>query len=128
MFFLQFGVGQFEKGGRKISKTIACNSKRPIHDMDGKKQELYPQNVNLPPILPKKKKKPYPIPFKKIQQAARKDKKLAEKGIEKPLEPPKNGLLVPELVPVAYETLDAWKCLIKGIAQLLHVIPVFACR
>ncbi|KAI3714133.1 hypothetical protein L1987_72723 [Smallanthus sonchifolius] len=48
-------------------------------------------------------------------------------GIEKPLEPPKNGLLVPDLVPVAYEVLDAWKILIKGLSQLLHVIPVHAC-
>ncbi|OIV98949.1 hypothetical protein TanjilG_07384 [Lupinus angustifolius] len=48
-------------------------------------------------------------------------------GIEKPLEPPKNGLLVPHLVPVAYEVFDAWKLLIKGLAQLLHVIPVHGC-
>ncbi|PKI59339.1 hypothetical protein CRG98_020270 [Punica granatum] len=86
-----------------------------------------PQNVDLPQVLPKKKKKPYPIPLKKIQQAARMDKKLAQMGIEKPLEPPKNGLLVPELIPVVHEVLDAWKLLIKGLAQLLHVIPVYAC-
>ncbi|KAL8480176.1 hypothetical protein ACS0TY_026916 [Phlomoides rotata] len=48
-------------------------------------------------------------------------------GIEKPLEPPKNGLLVPDLIPVAYEVLDTWKVLIKGLAQLLHFIPVHAC-
>ena len=84
--------------------------------------------MDLPPILPKKKKKPYPIPFKKIKQAARQDKKLAEKGIEKPLEPPKNGLLVPDLIPVAYQVLDAWKVLIKGVAQLWHVFPLYACR
>lgn len=84
--------------------------------------------MDLPQILPKKKKKPYPIPLKKIQQAARADKKLAEMGIEKPLEPPKNGILVPELIPFAYEVLDAWKILIRGLAQLLHVVPVHACR
>lgn len=84
--------------------------------------------MDFPPVLPKKKKKPYPIPLKKIQHAARVDKKLAEKGIEKHLEPPKNGLLVPELIPVAYQALDAWKILIKGIAQLMHVVPVYGCR
>lgn len=56
------------------------------------------------------------------------NKKLAQMGIEKPLEPPKNGLLVPGLIPVAYDVLNAWKVLIKGVAQLLHVIPVYACR
>ncbi|KAJ1403757.1 APO domain [Sesbania bispinosa] len=48
-------------------------------------------------------------------------------GVEKHLEPPKNGLLVPDLVPVAYEVFDTWKLLIKGLAQLLHVIPVHGC-
>jgi len=63
-----------------------------------------------------------------MNQAAKTERKLASKGIEKPLEPPKNGLLVPELVPVAYEVFDAWKLLIKGLSQLLHVIPAYGCR
>ncbi|KAL8483735.1 hypothetical protein ACS0TY_026422 [Phlomoides rotata] len=106
-------------------KIFCCTNRRPNHYT--KKREILPQNVELPPILPKKKKKPYPIPLKKIQEAARADKKLAQMGIEKPLEPPKNGLLVPDLIPVAYEVLDTWKVLIKGLAQLLHFIPVHAC-
>ena len=48
--------------------------------------------------------------------------------IEKPLEPPKNGLLLPELVPVAYEVLDNWKVLIRGVSQLLNVVTVYGCR
>ncbi|KAJ0034999.1 hypothetical protein Pint_25638 [Pistacia integerrima] len=87
-----------------------------------------PQNVDLPPVLPKRKKKPFPIPIEKMTQAARKDKKLAEKAIEKPLKPLENGILILQLVPVAYEVLDAWKSLNKGLAQLLHVIPVYGCR
>lgn len=90
--------------------------------------KLPPQNVDLPAPPPKKKKKPFPIPIKQIRQAARDDKKLAQMGIEKRLEPPKNGLLVPSLVPVAENILVAWRCLIKGVAQLLHVVPVYACR
>lgn len=84
--------------------------------------------MDLPPVLPKKKKKPYPIPIEKIRQVAKKDKKLAEMGIEKPLEPPKNGILVPDLTHVAYEVIDSWKLLIKGVAQLSLVIPVYGCR
>ncbi|KAL8520502.1 hypothetical protein ACS0TY_011138 [Phlomoides rotata] len=106
------------------TKIFCCTNRRPNHYT--KKREILPQNVELPPILPKKKKKPYPIPLKKIQEAARADKKLAQMGIEKPLEPPKNGLLVPDLIPVAYEVLDTWKVLIKGLAQPLHFIPVHA--
>lgn len=63
-----------------------------------------------------------------MRKAAKVDKKLALKGIEKPLEPPKNGLLVPELIPVAYEVLESWKVLIKGLSQLLTVVPVYGCR
>ncbi|XP_059667097.1 APO protein 1, chloroplastic isoform X2 [Cornus florida] len=109
------------------SGAFVCAGQRPPRYHTKKKQVVHPQNVDLPPILPKKKKKPYPIPLKKIQQVARANKKLAEMGIEKPLEPPKNGLLVPDLIPVAYEVLDAWKILIKGLAQLLHIVPVYAC-
>lgn len=119
---------QLQPGGDTTLRTFLCASGEPKQDSVVKKQEVYPQNVDLPPIWPKNKKKPFPIPLKKIQQAARSDKKLAEMGIEKPLEPPKNGLLVPELIPVAYEVLEAWKVLIKGVAQLLHVIPVYGCR
>lgn len=83
--------------------------------------------MDLPAPLPRKKKKPYPIPLKQILRTSRADKKLAQKGVEKTLEAPKNGLLVPDLVPVAYEVLDAWKILIQGLAELLHFIPVHAC-
>ncbi|XP_022717299.1 APO protein 1, chloroplastic-like [Durio zibethinus] len=125
--YLKFDNKWVQKGRPLVSGTFPYACQRPIQYPSGKKPGAYPQNVDLPPILPKKKKKPYPIPFKEIQKAARKDKKLVERGIEKPLQPPKNGLLVPELIPVAYEVLDAWKVLIKGLAQLLHVIPVYGC-
>lgn len=109
------------------SPSFLCCKQTPNRDRPIKKKEGPPQNVDLPPVLPKDKKKPYPIPLKVITKRARADKKLAQLGVEKPLEPPKNGILVPELIPVAHEVLDAWKHLIKGLAQLLHVIPVYAC-
>lgn len=113
---------------RTRPEIFCCGHKGPNHRPGGKKPQRLPQNMDLPPVLPKKKKKPFPIPLRKILEASREDKKLAQMGIEKPLEPPKNGLLLPELIPVAYETLDAWKNLIKGLTQLLYVVPVQACR
>ncbi|XP_023755886.1 APO protein 1, chloroplastic isoform X2 [Lactuca sativa] len=113
-------------GKKSRTSIVACF--HPVRDTRRNKKCLtHPQNTDLPPVLPKQKKKPFPIPLKKILETSRADKKLAEKGIEKLLEPPKNGLLVPDLVPVAYEVVDAWKILIKGLSQLLHVIPVHAC-
>jgi len=92
------------------------------------KHEQQPQNVDLPELQPKNKKKPFPVPIKKMLQDSRRDKRLAQMRIEKPLEAPKNGLLVPELVPVAYDVLDNWKVLIRGLSQLLNVVTVYGCR
>lgn len=128
LFHLQFRCEHLQNAESMSSRTFLCASRRPLQDLSFKKQKAYPQNVDLPTLPPKKKKKPYPIPIEKIRQVAKKDKKLAEMGIEKPLEPPRNGILVPDLIHVAYEVIDAWKLLIKGLAQLLHVIPVYGCR
>ncbi|KAL3824447.1 hypothetical protein ACJIZ3_020476 [Penstemon smallii] len=124
---LQFGLLCSHANATRRPGFLLCTYGRTNHGYNRNKREALPQNADLPPILPKKKKKPFPIPLKKIQQAARADKKLAQMGIEKPLEPPKNGLLVPDLIPIAYEVVDAWKILIRGLAQLLHVVPVHAC-
>lgn len=124
---LKFQHKWLQKGRRVVSRTFLCAYQTSRQDPSERKNRV-PQNVDLPPVLPKKEKKPYPVPIKKILQAARNRKKLAEKGIEMPLLPPQNGLLVPDLIPVAHEVLDAWKILIKGLAQLLHVIPVHGCR
>jgi hypothetical protein len=42
--------------------------------------------------------------------------------------PPDNGLLVPQLVPVAYQVYEAREVLLSGISKLVKVIPVQKCR
>ncbi|KAM1688545.1 hypothetical protein ACFX2K_036402 [Malus domestica] len=84
--------GKLHKGGSIFGAIFSASRKTRVQPTY-RKREAYPQNVDLPPVLPKNKKKPYPIPLNKIKQAAKEDKKLAE----------------------------------LGIAQLLHVIPVYAC-
>ena len=122
-FRLLVQVGfQPQQIGCKLTKT--CCEYSP--GTSRKKQE--PQNVDLPELHPKNKKKPFPVPIKKMLQASRRDKRLAQMHIEKPLDPPKNGLLVLELVPVAHEVLDNWKVLIRGLSQLLNVVTVYGCR
>lgn len=63
-----------------------------------------------------------------MQRAAKEIRKQGQMGIERPLEPPKNGLLVPDLVSVAYEVLDQWKVLVGGLKQLLNFVPIHGCR
>ncbi|XP_039135016.1 LOW QUALITY PROTEIN: APO protein 1, chloroplastic-like [Dioscorea cayenensis subsp. rotundata] len=111
---------------KKIGLSVNV-SLEPDNLPSTEKFRKYKQNVDLPPILPKNKKKPYPIPVKKMLRASREDKKASRIGDKKPLEPPKNGLLVPELIPVAYEVIEYWKVLIRGVARLLTVVPVYGC-
>ncbi|KAK8940177.1 hypothetical protein KSP40_PGU002895 [Platanthera guangdongensis] len=110
------------------NKVFGSAPQEPRHISEVIRYNRHPQNVDLPPVLPKNKKKPYLIPIHKMQRAARREKKMALMGIEKHLDPPKNGLLVPELIPVAYQTLESWKVLIESLAQLLTVVPVYGCR
>lgn len=128
ILLLQFAHKLLSQKVPTVLRTLSYTSQDYGKDPILKKREVYRQNVDLPTTLPKKKKKPYPIPLKQIKRAAKADKELAQRGIEKPLEPGKNGLLVTDLIPVAHEVLDAWKILIKGLSHLLHVIPVYACR
>ncbi|XP_078171191.1 APO RNA-binding protein (DUF794) [Carex rostrata] len=111
------------------ARTICACGEFSLESLKKKKKyyENSPQNVDLPTVHPKSKKKPYVVPMKKMVAEAREARALAEKGIDKPLEPPKNGILVPELIPVAHTVLENWKVLIKGLSQLLTVVSVYGC-
>eukprot|EP00250_Pteridium_aquilinum_P033380 c5523_g1_i1 orf=132-1499(+) len=82
------------------------------------------QNSDLPRLLPKNKKKPFVAPPKRGGF-------LAKKGPKKPLEdlysPPGNGMLVPELIPVAHAVFEARETLLQLVAKLMEVVPVKAC-
>jgi hypothetical protein len=89
--------------------------------------EQYPQNEDLPPVLPKRKKRPYVSPIKRGSF----EKKLRRRaGLVpvKPLVAPQNGLLVKKLIPVAHMVLGARATVLDGVGRLLKVIPVKACR
>eukprot|EP01018_Ginkgo_biloba_P018413 Gb_36551 [translate_table: standard] len=88
----------------------------------------YPQNVDLPPVLPKNKKKPFPVPVKELRRAARMKQKKSDGGPKRPFGPPRNGLLVPELIPIAHQVFEARISLINGLSELLKVVPAHACR
>jgi hypothetical protein len=76
-------------------------------------------------VFPKKKKKPF---LSKPKRGGF----LANKGERKPLEdpafPPGNGLLVPELIPVAHSLLEAREMLLCLLHKLIAIVPVRACR
>ncbi|XP_011091964.1 APO protein 2, chloroplastic-like [Sesamum indicum] len=87
----------------------------------------HPQNADFPRYYPKKEKKPFPIPIVELRRAARerlKNRKNQPRGIP----PPKRGLVVERLIPVAYKVLNARITLINNLKKLLKVMPVNACK
>ncbi|KAI3751373.1 hypothetical protein L2E82_22457 [Cichorium intybus] len=86
-----------------------------------------PQNVDLPRYYSKKEKKPFPVPIVELRRAARermKSRKGQPKRVAPP--PPKNGLLVQSMIPLAYAVLNARTKLINNLKKLLKVVSVQA--
>lgn len=87
----------------------------------------YPQNTDFPRYYSKKEKKPFPIPIIELRRAARqrfKNSKEQRRGIP----PPKIGLVIQRLIPVAYSVMNARVKLINNLKTLLKVVPVHACK
>ncbi|GAA0171401.1 translation initiation factor [Lithospermum erythrorhizon] len=88
----------------------------------------YPQNADLPRYYSKKEKKPFPVPVVELRRNARERNKSSRGKPKKPVPPPKNGLVVKSLIPVAYKVLNARTTLINNLKKLLKVVPVNACK
>ncbi|KAL3699396.1 hypothetical protein R1sor_017418 [Riccia sorocarpa] len=110
---LQVGI----RGGRSNLKLILPCLKVAA---DTSNQNL-PQNVDLPPVYPKKKKKPFLVPMKVQRKRPPPSPGLYAK-------PPANGLLVQKLIPVAYTVMRAKGICDKGVARLVQELPVRTCR
>lgn len=80
------------------------------------------------PSLPRSRK-PYPTPMKLLIRRAKEDKIARKENPVRILEPPDNGILVPELVEVAHHVHRARLTLLNGLSELVNVvIPVKRCR
>lgn len=88
----------------------------------------HPQNADLPRYYSKKEKKPFPVPIVELRRAARERIKNSKGKPRRPIPPPKNGLLVKSLIPVAYDVFNARITLINNLKKLLKVVRVHACR
>ncbi|EPS60915.1 hypothetical protein M569_13885 [Genlisea aurea] len=88
----------------------------------------YPQNADLPRYYSKKEKKPFPVPIIELRRAARERVKNRNNLPKHPVPPPKRGLLVAGLIPVAYRVFNARIKLINNLKKLLKVMPVHACK
>ncbi|KAL6525351.1 APO protein 2, chloroplastic [Orobanche hederae] len=88
----------------------------------------YPQNADFPHYYSRKEKKPFPVPIFELRRAAMERLKNRKNQPRGPVPPPKRGLVVGRLVPVAYRVLNARITLINSLKKLLKVMPVNACK
>ncbi|XP_027173144.1 APO protein 2, chloroplastic-like [Coffea eugenioides] len=88
----------------------------------------HPQNADLPRYYSKKEKKPFPVPIVELRRAARERFKNSKGQPRRPIPPPKNGLVVKSLTPLAYSVLNARITLINNVKKLLKVVPVQGCK
>lgn len=87
----------------------------------------YPQNADFPQYYSKKEKKPFPIPIVQLRRAARERMKKSKGQPRRPAPPPKNGLLVKSMIPIAHNVFNARITLINNLKKLLQVVTVHAC-
>nr|GMD21469.1 APO protein 2, chloroplastic [Ipomoea batatas] len=88
----------------------------------------YPQNADLPRYYSRNEKKPFPVPILDLRRAARERQKKRLGQPRRPMPPPKVGLLVKDLIPVAYRVMNARITLINNLKRLLKVVPVNSCK
>uniref|UniRef100_A0A1D1YRF6 APO protein 2, chloroplastic n=1 Tax=Anthurium amnicola TaxID=1678845 RepID=A0A1D1YRF6_9ARAE len=88
----------------------------------------YPQNTDFPRYCSKREKKPFPIPVLELRRAARKRQKSMRGKPRRPIPPPKNGMLVRNLIPVAYDVFNARILLVNNLKKLMKVVTVHACK
>lgn len=110
-----------------ICRAPASNVSQPCHRAIVIRNN-HAQNADFPRNYSKREKKPFPIPVLELRRRARERMKNAEGKPKRPLPPPKNGMLVNRLIPVAYSVYNARIMLINNLKRLMKVVPVKGCK
>lgn len=100
---------------------------RTLTTVDTTEHHIY-ADIPKPPKS-KSERKPYPTPMKVLVQRAKKEKEARKAQPCKLLEyPPDNGLLVPELIPIAHQVYQARESILLGLSKLIKTVSVLRCR
>ncbi|PHT42364.1 APO protein 2, chloroplastic [Capsicum baccatum] len=86
----------------------------------------HPQNADLPRYYSRKEKKPFPIPIVELRRAAR--DRMKNRLPKRRVPPPKIGLVIKSLVPVAYNVYNARITVINNLKRLMKVVAVNGCK
>lgn len=87
----------------------------------------HPQNADAPKQYTRREKKPFPVPIVDLRRASRERVKNNKDKPRRPMPPPKNGMVVKSLVPLAYKVYNARIRLINNLHRLMKVVRVNAC-
>jgi len=82
----------------------------------------------MPKKLNKFERKPLVTSFNELKREARLKKKERQKVHEIVLQPPENGLLVKNLIPVAHEVFAARRELLSCVSRLVNYTAIYVCR
>ncbi|KAH9607910.1 hypothetical protein KSS87_008481 [Heliosperma pusillum] len=123
-------LDSFKVGGNELKLLLKCASIRQLsnHSSALVIRSDHPQNSDLPKYYSRREKKPFPVPIVDLRRAARERLKKSRGQPRKPMPPPKNGLLVKSLIPIAYGVINARTLLINNLKKLLKVVTVQACK
>ncbi|XP_042384558.1 APO protein 2, chloroplastic-like [Zingiber officinale] len=119
---------QHQPQSTHIPQNYLKREQKPTSVPTEELRQQYPQNADLPRYYSTKEKKPFPIPVLELRRAARERLKRMKGKPRRPTPPPRNGMLVKSLIPVAYEVMNARVLLINNLKRLMKVIPVLACK
>lgn len=84
--------------------------------------------LELPRKLRKSERKPWVTDINEVKRKARLEKQDRTMVQETTLKPPKNGLLVKGLIPVAHDVLAARDQLLFYTSRVAHSISIYFCR
>ncbi|XP_028756636.1 APO protein 3, mitochondrial [Neltuma alba] len=86
-----------------------------------------PESSELPKKLKTSERKPLVRSINELKREARQKKKDRQKVHEIILEPPENGMLVKQLIPVAHEVCAARHELLSIVSRLVKHIAIYTC-
>ncbi|OMO63455.1 hypothetical protein COLO4_32433 [Corchorus olitorius] len=87
-----------------------------------------PTCTELPRKLKKTERKPSVISINELKRIARTERKQRQRVHERTLQPPENGLLVKELIPVAHQVSAARTELFACVSKVAESIAIYSCR
>ncbi|XP_010452955.1 PREDICTED: APO protein 2, chloroplastic-like [Camelina sativa] len=128
--FSRFGFSSSLQGSivefrLKLSSRVVLSKERRVLPLVVRNDR--PQNEDLPKQYARREKKPFPVPIVDLRRAARERVKNNKDKPKRPLPPPKNGMVVKSLVPLAYKVYNARIRLINNLHRLMKVVRVNAC-